>query len=283
MAKLVETEEKVYNDELKKLDENILNCVYNNLGSDNCDEIIMEINAGVGGQEAMLFVKDLLEMYTKHFDYLGFNYSIIEVEKALLGGIKKVSIIVSAKKAMEILRHEAGVHRVQRIPTTEKTGRIHTSAVSVAILPQPTDIEVSLDPKDLKIDTYRSSGAGGQNVNKVESAVRITHIPTGIVTDCQTDRSQIKNKAGAMAKLKNLIYHKQLESQQNRTGKMRKEQMGLGLRNEKIRTYNFNQDRITDHRLENGTVYDLKNFMEGGTKLRKFHEQLQEELKKLSF
>ncbi|XP_047356789.1 peptide chain release factor 1-like, mitochondrial isoform X2 [Vespa velutina] len=225
MKRLAQEEEVIYKKQLDDLDEKLLNIILYDLDKENYNNIILEISAGVGGQEAMLFVEDLYKIY------------------------------------------EGGVHRVQRIPKTEKFGRMHTSTVSVAVLPEPTDIETNLNHKDLKIETMRSSGAGGQHVNTTDSAVRITHCPTGITVCCETQRSQIKNKEIALLKLKTILYQQELNKQIGIVSEMRKKQMGLGFRNEKIRTYNYNQDRITDHRLENGTMHNLKSFMTGGEEL----------------
>lgn len=265
-------------DELESLDEELLNCLMQNMAKNTCNELILEITTGVGGQEAMLFAQDLLEMYMGYLDYMGFEYELIHqdsVASAGADGIRNASLAVSGAGAFEMLRHEAGVHRVQRIPVTERSGRMHTSTVSVMILPQPTDIEVEIKEKDLRIETKRASGAGGQHVNTTNSAVRITHLPTGTSVECQTDRSQIKNKRVAMLRLRAIIYEKQLSEQRENFGQIRKKQMGLGNRNEKIRTYNFNQDRITDHRISDGTMHNLKGFLEGGHDLREMQKKLQ--------
>lgn len=243
----------------------------------------MEITAGVGGQEAMLFARDLYHMYLGYLDYLGYDYDLLDHGVGDAGGTRHASLSVSGHEAFSTLRHEAGVHRVQRIPATEKAGRVHTSTVTVAVLPQPSEIEVSLADKDLKIETKRSSGAGGQHVNTTDSAVRIVHLPTGVAVECQSQRSQLKNKENAMRTLRARIYAKQLAEQQSTTRKLRKRQQGLGLRNEKIRTYNFQQNRVTDHRLENGTIYNLKGFLEGGEALSKLAISLEEELQKAVF
>lgn len=278
MQKIAE-EEKLGNEkELEQVDNKILELALENFCTDNFSDVILEITAGVGGQEAMLFVKNLSEMYIKHLSYLGYNYDIIEIDESDQGGFRHLSIMVSGYDAFKKLRHEAGVHRVQRVPATEKSGRMHTSVASVAVLPQPSDIEVSIDEKDLRIDVMRASGAGGQHVNTTNSAVRITHLPTGIVAECQTDKSQIKNRSLAMAKLRARIYQKELDRQLSSATSMRKKQMGMGERNEKIRTYNYSQDRVTDHRLSNGTLHNLKGFMLGGEALDKIHGRLHQQL-----
>ncbi|XP_014218490.1 peptide chain release factor 1-like, mitochondrial [Copidosoma floridanum] len=278
MKKLVEEEKCANEKQLKQIDDELIELVLKNVTSNAYDDVIMEITAGVGGQEAMLFLKNLLEMYVNHLTYLGYKFDIIEINDAQQGGIRNASIMISGSGAFEKLRHEAGNHRVQRVPATEKSGRMHTSVVSVAVLPQPSEIEIKINPKDLRIDTMRATGAGGQHVNTTDSAVRITHLPTGTVVECQTDRSQLKNRKNAMAKLRSKLYQVQLDKQMKSASSMRKQQMGMGQRNEKIRTYNFNQDRVTDHRLTDGTLHNLKGFFEGGEALDSLHSKLNEDL-----
>lgn len=278
MKKLAEEERITNESQLKQLDDDLINLIFENLIMDNYDDVIIELTAGVGGQEAMLFVRDLLGMYMKHLAYLKYNFDIIELDDSSEGGVRHASLMVSGTDAFKKLQHEAGVHRVQRVPVTEKSGRIHTSAVSVAVLPQPSEIDVVINSKDLRVDTMRATGAGGQHVNTTDSAVRIVHLPTGIVVECQTQRSQLKNRNLAMAKLRAKIYEGQLNEQLKYTSTMRKQQMGMGERNEKIRTYNFSQDRVTDHRLPDGTLHNLKGFLSGGEALNKFHEKLHQEL-----
>lgn len=277
MKELAKEEKSGHTDQLHNIDDELMNLVLENFYLDNYDDVILEVTAGVGGQEAMLFVKNLSEMYMKHLSYLGYSYDIIELDESDQGGYRHMSMLVSGKNSFKKLRHEAGVHRVQRVPATEKSGRMHTSVASVAVLPQPNDIEVSIEPKDLRIDTMRASGAGGQHVNTTNSAVRITHLPTGIVAECQTDRSQMKNRQLAMAKLRARIYQGLLNKQMKSSTNMRKKQLGMGERHEKIRTYNYAQDRITDHRLTNSTLHNLKGFMLGGESLDKLHEKLHQQ------
>nr|CAD7446064.1 unnamed protein product [Timema bartmani] len=233
---------------------------------DGCTEIILEISAGVGGQEAMLFARELFDMYCAYIVNKAWVMQIAEQVLSDLGGLRHASLFVSGSQVYQHLKHEAGVHRVQRIPSTEKSGRVHTSTVTVATLPQPTMLslifEVILKDKDLRIETKRSSGAGGQHVNTTDSAVRIVHLPTGIVVESQVDRSQIKNREFALQRLKTKIYQNQLDKQMAETQAKRKMQVGSSLRSEKIRTYNYNQDRITDHRIGN-TVHNLKSFLLG--------------------
>lgn len=274
MKRLAQEEEVMYKKQLDDLDEKLLNIILYDLDKENYDNIILEISAGVGGQEAMLFVEDLYKMYIGYANYLEIEHELLELDKSE-NGIRHASILLKGNLAFKKFRHEGGVHRVQRVPKTEKSGRIHTSTVSVAILPEPTDIETNLNHKDLKIETMRASGAGGQHVNTTDSAVRITHCPTGISVTSESQRSQLKNKEIAFLKLKTILYQQELNKQIGIVSEMRKKQMGLGFRNEKIRTYNYNQDRITDHRLENGTIHNLKSFMTGGIELEKLEDILQ--------
>lgn len=231
----------------------------------------------------MLFAKDLYQMYLSYLDFLGYEYELLDLGIGDAGGTRHASISVSGDEAFSTLKHEAGVHRVQRIPVTERSGRVHTSTVTVAVLPQPTEIEISLADKDLKIETKRASGAGGQHVNTTDSAVRIVHLPTGVAVECQSQRSQLKNKETALRTLRARIYARQFADQQSSTKELRKSQRGLGMRNEKIRTYNYQQNRVTDHRLNNGTVHNLKGFLEGGEALWNLTKYLDEESKKNAF
>ena len=223
---------------------------------------IMEIRAGTGGIEASLFAADLYKMYTKYAVNKGWKISVINLSGSEMGGIKEIIFSVEGPDVFKFLRFEMGTHRVQRVPETETSGRIHTSAATVAILPEADDVEVDIKPQDLKIDVYRSSGAGGQHVNVTDSAVRITHLPTGIVVSCQDERSQHKNKAKAMRVLKARILEKEQAARKKEMSARRKKQVGSGDRSEKIRTYNFPENRLTDHRI-NLTVYNLANIIEG--------------------
>ncbi len=224
--------------------------------------VIMEIRAGAGGEEASLFGMVLFRMYTRFAERNRWRVEVIDMNETELGGIKEVSFLIKGNGAYRKLKFESGVHRVQRVPETESQGRIHTSTATVAVLPEQEDVDIEIDEKDLKIDTYRSSGAGGQHVNKTESAIRITHLPTGIVVSCQDERSQIKNRERAMSVLKSKLYDFYQTQADEEYAKNRRTQVGTGDRSERIRTYNYPQGRLTDHRI-NYTVYNLEAFLDG--------------------
>ena len=224
--------------------------------------MFLEIRAGTGGNEAALFVTDLFRMYTKFAERRKLRIEMIDSNEIGIGGLKEVILSISGKGAYRALQHESGVHRVQRVPETEASGRIHTSTVTVAVLPEAEEIDIQIDPKELRIDTFCASGPGGQCVNTTYSAVRVTHIPTGLVVSCQDERSQLKNKTKAMRVLRSRLLDLERQKQESETSQNRKSQVGTGERSEKIRTYNFKENRLTDHRL-NQSFYQLASILEG--------------------
>lgn len=224
--------------------------------------VILEIRAGTGGDEAALFGADLLRMYTMYAENHGWKTELMEANDTGIGGIKEAVMLIKGKGAYSRLKYESGAHRVQRVPETESSGRIHTSAATVAVLPEVDDVEVDLNPNDVRVDVYRASGNGGQCVNTTDSAVRLTHEPTGLVVTCQDEKSQIKNKDKAFKLLKARLYDMMLQEQNKEISEQRKSMVGSGDRSERIRTYNFPQGRISDHRT-GATIYKLENFLNG--------------------
>lgn len=224
--------------------------------------VILEVRAGTGGDEAALFGGDLMRMYLRYAERRRWKTEIIDLNDTGIGGVKEAVIMIKGKGAYSRLKFESGVHRVQRVPETESSGRIHTSAASIAVLPEVDDVEVKIDPNDVRVDVYRASGNGGQCVNTTDSAVRLTHIPTGLVVTCQDEKSQIKNKDKAFKVLKARLYDLMLQEQNDKISAERRSQVGSGDRSERIRTYNFPQGRVTDHRI-NVTIYKLENFLDG--------------------
>jgi peptide chain release factor 1 len=224
---------------------------------------VIEIRAGTGGDEAGLFAADLFRMYKRFAEKSGWKVEVLSTSEGVLGGIKEIAFIVRGKNVFGTLRSESGVHRVQRVPETESQGRIHTSAATVAVLPEAEEVDVEIDPEDLKIDVYRSSGPGGQSVNTTDSAVRITHGPTGLVVTCQDEKSQHKNKARAMKVLRSRLLDMKIAEQEAERARQRRLQVGTGDRSAKIRTYNFPQSRVTDHRI-GLTLHRLQEILDGG-------------------
>jgi peptide chain release factor 1 len=226
-------------------------------------DVIVEIRAGTGGDEAALFAADLYRMYSRYADRKRWSIEVVSLNEIGIGGIKEVVFEVHGKGAFSRLKYESGVHRVQRVPATEAQGRIHTSTATVAVLPEAEDVEIAINESELRIDKFHSGGAGGQNVNKVETAIRITHLPTGIVVVCQDERSQLKNRTKAMAVLRARLLDQKQSAQNEEIAGARKQQVGSAERSEKIRTYNFPQDRLTDHRVAGLTVHNLPRIMDG--------------------
>ena len=223
---------------------------------------IIEVRAGTGGDEAAIFAGDLFDMYRRYSDDLGWKLQILSLNESEKGGFKEISFSLEGFEVFGKMKYESGVHRVQRVPTTENQGRVHTSAATVAVLPEVEEVDIHINPSDLRIDTFRASGAGGQHVNKTDSAIRITHEPTGIVAECQQERSQYQNKEKAMAMLRARMYDIELEKKQKARAAERKSQVSTGDRSAKIRTYNYPQGRLTDHRI-NLTLYNLDAVMKG--------------------
>ncbi|TET45958.1 MAG: peptide chain release factor 1 [Dehalococcoidia bacterium] len=247
-------------------------------------DIIVEIRAGAGGEEAGLFAADLFRMYSRYAQLKGWKIDVINVNESGIGGIREIIFEVKGRGAYSRLKYESGVHRVQRVPTTESSGRLHTSTATVAVLPKAEEVDIEVDPGDLKVDIFHSGGAGGQNVNKVATAVRMTHLPTGMVVVCQDERSQLQNKLRAMSVLRSRLLDIERRKQEEKITSERRSQVGTGDRAEKIRTYNFPQDRISDHRI-NLTVRNLPRILEGeldelvdalatGIQARKLEEQI---------
>ena len=247
--------------ELDKLEDELKQLLIPKDPNDDKD-VILEIRAGTGGDEAALFSADLFRMYTKYAELMGWKVDVLSSHATGIGGFKEVIFSLSGNRAYSRLKFESGVHRVQRVPTTESQGRIHTSAVTVAVFPEAEEVEVEIEPNDLRVDVFRSSGPGGQSVNTTDSAVRITHAPTGLVVICQDEKSQHKNKAKALKVLRARLLDLKQQEQRDKTAEDRKSQVGTGDRSERVRTYNFPQNRVTEHRI-NLTLYKLEAVLEG--------------------
>ncbi|KAF4090051.1 hypothetical protein AMELA_G00047570 [Ameiurus melas] len=261
LRELAETEREHCLASIQEMKQAILSLLVPEEESDMSD-LVLEVTAGVGGQEAMLFTAEIFDMYQNYAGFHGWGFDTLEYMSSDIGGVRHAAASISGPLSYKKMKFEAGVHRVQRVPKTEKQGRMHTSTMTVAILPQPAEISFTINPKDLRIETKRASGAGGQHVNTTDSAVRIVHLPTGTVAECQQERSQIKNKEKAMKLLRAKLYSAKLEEETSKRYQARKLQIGTKGRSEKIRTYNFAQDRVTDHRIGK-TLHDVHGFLLG--------------------
>lgn len=261
MIEMLEEEIKTCKEEREKLNESLKILLLPKDANDD-KNVIIEIRAGAGGDESALFAGELVRMYSMYAEKHRWKTEMINLNEMELGGVKEAVFMIQGAGAYSKLKFESGVHRVQRVPETESQGRVHTSTVTVAVLPELEEVEFEILDKDLKVDTYRSSGAGGQHVNKTESAIRITHLPTGIIVACQDERSQLKNRERAMSVLKSKLYDFYQGQKEKEYADTRKSQVGTGDRSERIRTYNFPQGRMTDHRI-NYTAYNLLEFMNG--------------------
>ncbi len=272
MKQLAEEDIRELHNNIKSLEDEIKLEIVSDSDEDNRN-IFLEIRAGAGGDEASLFASDMLRMYLRVSERNGWKLDIISTNYTGVGGIKEITTNIRGSGVNRFLKYESGVHRVQRVPQTESSGRIHTSTVTVAVMPEIDDIEIEINPADIRIDTYRASGAGGQHVNKTESAIRITHFPTGIVVSCQDESSQHKNRDKAMRVLKSRLYEHEKNKRESDIANDRRSKVGTGERSEKIRTYNFPQNRVTDHRIS-GIKFNLETVLDGN--LKNIYEQVNE-------
>lgn len=263
MIQLAREELEMVSAEMGSLEDDIKRLMITDETADNRN-VFLEIRSGAGGNEASLFAQDLLRMYTRVAERKSWKSEVISTNYSAIGGIKEIILYIRGNQVNQYLKFESGVHRVQRVPVTESSGRIHTSTVTVAVIPEVDDIEVDINPKDLRIDTFSSSAPGGQHVNRTQSAIRITHFPTGIVVSCQDEKSQHKNKDKAMKVLKSRLYELEMSKQHEDIASNRKSQVGAGDRSEKIRTYNFPQNRVTDHRVT-GNNFNIETILDGST------------------
>jgi peptide chain release factor 1 len=261
MKELAEEELDKLDQEMEELEKEIKIQMVSDHTEDSRN-VFLEIRAGAGGNEASLFASDLLRMYTRIAERKGWKAEVISTTYSAIGGIKEIIVYIRGSNVNKYVKYESGVHRVQRVPVTEASGRIHTSTVTVAVMPEVDDVEVDINPKDLRIDTFRASGAGGQHVNRTDSAIRITHLPTGIVVSCQDEKSQHKNKDKALKVLKSRLYEYERTKRHDTIASNRKSQVGTGDRSEKIRTYNFPQNRVTDHRIT-GQNFNIEVILDG--------------------
>ena len=261
MKELAEVEMHKAKDLLPKIEEDLKILLIPKDPNDDCN-VICEIRAGTGGEESALFAAVIFRMYSMYAERKHFKIEVVNENPTELGGYKEISFMITGKGAYSRFKFESGVHRVQRVPDTESSGRIHTSAVTVAILPEIEDLDVEINPADIRMEVFRASGAGGQHVNKTSSAVRLIHEPTGIVAECQTERSQVQNREYAMRLLRSRIYNQELAKRDKERANERRSQVGSGDRSEKIRTYNYPQGRITDHRI-GFSIYQMENFLNG--------------------
>ena len=261
MKELVREEIQTLTEKIEDIEDEIKILMVSDYSQDSRN-VFLEIRAGAGGNEASLFASDLLRMYTRIAERKGWKAEVISTTYSAIGGIKEIILYIKGDHVNKYVKFESGVHRVQRVPVTESSGRIHTSTVTVAVMPEVDDVEVDINQKDLRIDTFRASGAGGQHVNKTDSAIRITHLPTGIVVTCQDEKSQHKNKDKAMKVLKSRMFEYEKNKQEDDIANNRKSQVGSGDRSEKIRTYNFPQNRVTDHRIKERN-FNVESIIDG--------------------